>query len=264
MKKIGFMIVPILVILFGGILLPKMLSGGVSMSTLIPVYIGVICFLFLLRPKKGQGKSVQQIKSEVFDDYCQDVFAEHPELEKKFDAALGDAGKNLPKSALNKLQALESQCVTDQQKYAVAMASAQVSRSAQDWKQAIRAYNKAIILNPTDTLAYNIGECHQRMGNLDKAKDSYEFAMELNPESARYPSSLATACVADGDYNTAMDYARDALSIDENYAQALATMAICYGLKDDAPMYRHYTVKAAEAGYKQEKIEATVKALRKR
>lgn len=264
MKKIGFMIIPILVVIAAGLMLPKVMSGAVSMSTLAPVYLGVILFMFLLRPKKGPSKSAQQVLSEVYDDYCKDAFAEHPELEKKFIAAVNDFGKSLPKSALNKLQSLSEECATKQQKYAVAMAAALICRATQDYKHAIREYNKAIVLNPTDTLAYNIGDCQQRLGNLDKAIDSYEFAMELNPESARYPSSIATACVGSGKYDRAIGYAEDALAIDPEYAQALATMAICYGLKDDPVMHKHYSVKAAEAGYKLEKIDATIKALKKR
>lgn len=264
MKKFGFMIVPILVIIFGGMMVPKLMASNVSAPTLVLLSIGLVAILSLFRPKKGPSKSVQQILDEIFDDYCQDAFADHADLEKKFMAALKDVSQNLPKTAHGKLQKLAPQCTSDQQKYAVAKAAALVCRMGQDWKNAIREYNKAIVLNPTDGLAYNIGECHQRIGNLDKARDSYEFAMELNPQAARYPSSLATAYVGDGDYDTAMDYARDALAIDADYAQALATMAICYGMKDDSVMYKHYTVKAAEAGYKQEKIETTVKELKKR
>lgn len=264
MKKIGFMIVPVLVIIFSGMMVPKLLASNVSAPTLVLISIATVVILSLFRPKKGPGKSVQQIMDDVYDDYCRDAFADNADLEKKFQAALKDISQNIPRTAQGKLQKMTPLCTSDRQKYAVAQASALACRMERDWKNAIREYNKAIILNPTDALAYNIGECYQRMGNLDKAKDSYEFAMELNPESARYPSSFATACVGDGDYDTAMDYARDALTLDSNYAQALATMAICYALKDDEPMYRHYTVKAAEAGYKQDKIEATVKALKKR
>lgn len=264
MKKIGFMIIPVFVILFGTIMVPKMVAGTVSASTLVLISIGMITVLSLFRPKKGPTKSAQQVVDEVFDNYCQDAFAGSAELEKKFMAAVNDIGNNLPKASISKLQKLAPQCISDQQKYAVAKASALVYRLTQDWKNAIREYNKALILNPTDILAYNIGECNQRIGNLDKARDSYEFAMELNPENVRYPSSLATAYVGDGDYDTALDYAQDALAIDGTYPQALATMAICYGMKNDPVMYNHYTIKAAEAGYNQDKIENTVKELKKR
>lgn len=264
MKKLFSLIIPVFVILVGTMIVPKMVAGSVNSSTLVLISISMIALLFLFRPKKGAAKSAQQVLEEIIDDYCQDAFNGSEELEKKFLAAVNDIGNNLPKSSLSKLQKLAPQCSSDPQRYAVAKASALVCRLTQDWKGAIREYNRAIVLNPTEELAYNIGECNQRIGKLDKARDSYEFAMELNPNNVRYPSSLATAYVGDGDYDTALDYARDALTIDENYPQALATMAICYGMKNDSVMYRHYTIKAAEAGYNQDKIETTVKELKKR
>ena len=264
MKKIFSMIIPIFVILVGTIIVPRVVAGTVNSSTLIVISMGMIAFLFLFRPKKGATKSTQQVMEDVFDEYCQDAFSGSEDLEKKFMAAIQDVSQNLPKAAISKLQKLAPQCSSDQQKYAVAKASALVYRLTQDWKNAIREYNKALILNPTDILAYNIGECNQRIGNLDKARDSYEFAMELDPNNPQYPSSLGTVCVGEGNYDSAIDYALDALDLDERFSQALATLAICYGVQRNTDMYDKYSRLAVENGYSSEKIETTVKTLRKR
>lgn len=264
MKKFGFLIVPLLVIIMGSAIAPRLLAGGTRPTTLIFVGIGLILFVSMIRPKKAATKSLTQVGSEILDDFCKDAFTDNPALEKKFQAALSDIGNNLPKTAGNKLKKIEAECTTDPQKYALALASARVYQMSQDWKNVIREYNKAIVLHPTAKLAYSIGDCNQRLGNLDKAKDSYEFAMELDPTNPQYPSSLGTVCVGNGDYDDAMDYAQDALDIDSAFPQALATMAICYGVKNDSIMYKHYTDRAGDAGYSQDKIETTVKALRKR
>lgn len=264
MKKIGFLIIPILVILSSSLLVPELLASGTNASTLIMISVGMIAVMFLLRPKKGPSKSAQQVLDDVMDEFSQDAFSGNEALEQKFLSAVKDIGNNLPKSAVSKLQKMAPLCTTDQQKYTVAKASAVVYRLTQDWKNAIREYNKAIILHPTDYLAYNIGECNQRLGNLDKARDSYEFAIELNPNNAQYPSSLGTICVAEGDYDAAIDYAQAALSIDDRFSQALATMSICYGLLNNAQLHKHYLDLAIGAGYKHEKIESTITALKKR
>lgn len=264
MKKFGFLFVPILVILCGTMLVPKLLASGFNSSLLVMISVALIAVMFLSRPKKGPSKSLQQISDEVLDGFCKDAFVGSDDLGKKFMGALNDISRNLPKTAVNKLKKLEPECTTDAQKYAVALASALCYRLSQDYKNVIREYNKAIVLNPTPTLAYNIGECNQRLGNLDKARDSYEFAQELDPTNPQYPSSLGTVCVGDGDYDSAMDYAQDALAMDETFPQALATMAICYGMKNDALMHKHYLNLAMDNGYSQQKIEDTIKALKKR
>lgn len=264
MKRILFMILPILVIATGILIVPRLMAGGTSPITLILIS-GVLMFIMIMsRPKKAVTKSMEQISDELLDDYCANAFDAHDALGKKYEAVLRDIGNNMPKAASAKLKKLESECVTDPQKYAVALAAGKTSYLTKDFKNVIRQYNKAIVLNPTPFLAYSIGDCHQRLGALEKARDSYEFACELDPSNPKYPSSLATAYVGDGMYDDGIAYALDALNLDENYAQALATLAICYGVKDNRMMYDHYRNQAVDNGYSQEKIESTVKALKKR
>ncbi|MBO7251861.1 MAG: hypothetical protein J6V25_04470 [Oscillospiraceae bacterium] len=264
MKKIIFAFLPILIIVAGASIVPGLLSSGIDPKLLVVISIGLVSVLYAMRPKKAAPKSVQQIIDEVLDDYSKDAFASDAALDKSFRATLSDIGNNLPKTALNKLKKLELNCTENPQKYAVAMASAKCYQLSKDFKNVIREYNKAIVLHPTDLLAYRIGDCHQRLGALEKARDSYEFAAELDPNNPQYPSSIGTVCVGEGNYDAAMDYAMDALVIDENFSQALATMAICHGVKRNSAMCDHYTAQAVANGYSQEKIESTIKALIKR
>ena len=263
MKKIGSFL-PVLTILFIAVMGPRLLAGGMNPARLIILGGLMILIVVMIRPMKAATKSLQQIQEEVLDDFCENAFADNEALEKRFLSALSDAGRNMPKSAASKLRKLTDECTTDRQRYAVALASAYTARRNQDWKTVIREYNKAIVLNPSADMAYKIGDAHQRLGNLDKARDSYEFAMELDPANPQYPSSLATACVGDGYYTMAQEYAQDALDLDPNFPQALATMAICYGLQEEPAMYKFYLDKAFDNGYSMDKIESTVKALKKR
>lgn len=263
MKRLGFL-VPLALILISTIVAPRLLAGGASPKSLIFIGLGMILLVMTVRPKKAATKTVMQLEHEILDDFSKDAFEGNNVLGEKFQNALHDAGKNMPKAAASKLQKLASECTTDPQKYAVAMASAHIYRMSQDWKNVIREYNKAIVLHPTGDTAYKLGDCYQRLGRLDKARDSYEFAMELDPENPQYPSSLGTVCVGEGNYTSAIDYAMDALDLDENFSQALATLAICYGVQRNSELYDKYARLAAENGYSTEKIETTVKTLKKR
>lgn len=263
MNKIGFLF-PILFILMFTLITPRVFAGAMSPSTMVLMGGAILVVMMLFRPKKAATKTAQAVADEIMDDFSADAFDGDEVLRKKFYAALSDLGGNMPKGAVSKLQKLAPLCTGKKEQYAVAMATALCWKKQNNHKNAVREYNKAVIIHPSASLAFTIGDCYQRLGELDKARDSYEFAQELEPGNAKYPSCIATTYVGDGNYNAAMDYAAEALDLDETYAQALATMAICHGMQDDALMHRHYLKLAADNGYSQQKILDTVKALKKR
>lgn len=263
MKKLGFL-VPILFVLMFTLITPRILNSQLNPGTMAMLAAGLFVLMMVFKPKKASTKTAQAVAEDLLDDFCSNAFADDEALDKKFQSLLHDIGANMPKSAVNKAGKLEVLCETDAQKYAVAVVCAQAWRNQQKYKEAVREYNKAIVLHPTAGLAANIGDCQQRLGNLSKAKDSYEFACELEPKNPKYLSSLATVHVADGDYETALDIAMDALELDETLSQALATAAICYGLLNDPVMHKQYTQLAVSNGYSEKKIQETVKALKER
>lgn len=263
MKKIGFLF-PVLFILMFTLVTPRVFSGAITPSTMLLISGGLVVVMLLFRPKKAATKTAQAIADEILDEYCSDAFADDEALSRKFYSALNDIGGNMPKSAVSKLEKLETLCSGKKERYAVAVAAGYAWKKQNHFKNASREYNKAVVLYPNAPLAYTIGDCQQRLGYLDKARDSYEFALELDGTNPQYPSSIATTYVGDGDYDTAMDYAADALAIQETFPQALATMAICYGMRDNSLMHKHYLKLAIDNGYKEEKILDTIKALKKR
>lgn len=263
MKKFGFLF-PLLFILLFTLITPRLFSGAISPRVMLLISGALIAVLLLSRPKKAATKSAKAIEEEALDAYCSDVFTGEDELSRKFHGALHDIGANMPKAAVAKLEKLAAQCPGKKEQYAIAMATAYAWKKQNNYKNASREYNKAVVIYPNAPLAYSIGDCQQRLGYLDKARDSYEFAIELDSTNPQYPSSIATTYVGDGDYDTAMDYAADALALQDTFPQALATMAICYGMREDNLMHKHYLNLAMENGYKEEKILDTIKALKKR
>lgn len=264
MKKFGFLLIPIVIFLvFMMISNQLFLSGAVSPTALIVFGAVLMLGLALLRPKTAAPKPPADVEQAVMGDFARDAFADGPQLRNKLFSAMKDYGSNMPKSALGKLAKLAPQCRTDEETYAVAMASALCHIALRNYQEAIPQYNRAIVLNPTSELAVTIGSCHQRLGQLREAKDSYEFALELDPNHVDARSSLATVYVAQGKYETAVEHAMLALKLDEKHASSLATAAICYGVQDEPLLYKHYLKLAVENGYSEEKIIKTVPALKK-
>lgn len=264
MKKFAYFIPVILVVLFSIVGSRLFASGAVSPTTLILITAVIFGVMLLARPKTAAPKPASDIEQKVLGEYAKDAFADQPQLAAKFQSAMKDYSGNMPKSALNKLQKLAPQCTGDKETYAVSMATALCQITVGKHKDAIREYVRALSLNPHSELAVSLGSCYQRLGELDKAKDTYQYALDLDGNNLEARSKLATAYVADGSYQMGLDQALTVLQKDEKDASALATSAICYGLLDEPVLYKRYTDLAVENGYKKDKITNTVDALKKR
>lgn len=264
MKKFAYFIPVILVVLFSIVGSRLFASGAVSPTTLILITAVIFGVMLLVRPKTAAPKPISDIEKKVRGEFAKDAFADKPDLAVKFQAVLKDYSSNMPKAALSKLQKLAPQCSTDEETYAVAVATAMIHTTLGKPKDAIREYVRALNLHPTSETAHALASSYQRIGELDKAIDTYQYAIDLDSGNLEALSALATAYVADGSYRKGLNQAMLVLEKNETNASALATAAICYGLLDDPVMHKRYTELAVENGYKKDKIIQTVDALKKR
>lgn len=264
MKKIGTLFVPIAVFLIVFIFFKQVFGNG-PMNPLVMGGIIVACLLgtSLLRPKKKASSSVDSTFS-LLGDFGKEAFTYDEGLSSQFQSAITDFLNTMPKAATKKLEKLQGQCRTDADTYAVSVALGMIRCYDEEHEAAIKLFNKAFVLHPTAELADAIGSAQQRIGELEDAIDSYELALDLDPEKLDIRAKLATACVADGKFHAAIDQAQQVLDRQEDHASALATIAICHGVLDHDDLYSGYTAKAVEAGYKEEKITTTVPALKKK
>ena len=264
MKKLSFLFPILIFLLFMSLGNRVLTTGTISPSTLIIIAAVGLGMIMLMKPKSKGGKAVSNMEQKARGEFAKDAFADQPKLEAMFMAAVKDYNGNMPKAALSKLTKLAPLCTGEKEIYAVSMATAQCHTLLGKPILAVREYTRALGLYPTAEGAIELGSCHQRLGNLDKARDSYEFALDLEPENLDARAILATTYVADGDYETALDHAQLVLDKNAQHASALATAAICCGLTGDPVMCKHYTTLAVENGYNKKKIEETIAALKKR
>ena len=263
--KILSMLVPILVLLvFMRLGFSVLSSGSVSPLILIAATVIGMLALLLLKPKNKAGKPVSELEKKARGEFAKDAFADDPKLAAMFQAAIKDLSSNLPKAALAKFTKLANLCSDDKEIYAVSLATAQCQLIVGKPLLAIREYTRALTIHPTAEIALELGSCHQRLGNLEKARDSYEYALDLDAGNLEASSRIATTYVADHDFETALEYANRVLDIDETHSSALATAAICHGLLKDSVMCSYYTNQAVENGYSKKKIEETIAVLRKK
>lgn len=263
--KILMMLVPVLMMLVFMKLSTGMLSSGtVNPLVLIGISVFFLVLLLAFRPKNKGTKTASTLEQKARGEFAKDAFAEDPKLETMFQAAIKDVNSNMPKAALKKFEKLAELCTGDKERYAVSMATAQCQILVGKPLPAIREYTRALNIHPTAEVAMELGSCHQRLGNLDKARDSYEYALDLDENNLDAPARIATTYVADHDFQTALTYANRVIDKDENHTSALATAAICHGLLGDSVMCTYYTNLAADNGYSQKKIEETIVTLKRK
>lgn len=181
MKKLGAFLIPIVMFLLLSVLGSRMLtSGTVDITTFGILAIALVLVLLFSRSRKNTTKSTEIVKAELLDAFASDAFSGEEALKQKFDAALADFGKNMPKASLAKLEKLAPLCTGEKEKYAVALATAKVQFRLQKFANAILAYNQALVLHPSGEISVAVGDCYQRLGELEQARDSYEFAIDLD------------------------------------------------------------------------------------
>ncbi len=263
--KFLMMLVPVLMLL----VFMRLSSGIIASGSVNPlVLVGISAFFLVMlmfsRSKNKGSKPVTDLEKKARGEFAKDAFADDPKLGAMFQAAIKDFNSNMPKAAMNKLTKLAGLCTGDKEIYAVAMATAQCLLVDGKPLPAVREYTKALTIHPTAEVAMELGSCHQRLGNLDKARDSYEFALDLDESNLEALSRIATTYVADHEFATALEYANQVIDKDEAHASALATAAICHGLLGDSVMRNYYTNQAVENGYSKNKIEETISTLKKR
>lgn len=264
MKKNGMFIIPVVAVAIFALMNRTMYANGLNLKTILMIGIIPFVLMILIRPKKSGGKVSADTATSLLGDHAKDAFCHDPALSAKFQSAVSDCFRSMPKSAQKKLTELEPHCKNDVDTYAYCVAMGLVKFNLDDYEGAIKLYNKAVVLFPTAQLADSIGSCQQRIGELEKAMDSYEFALDLEPDNLPIRAKLATAYVADGNFEAGIEHAQMVLDQDENNASALATIAICHGVLSNQDLYKGYTAKAVENGYNEQKITNTVTTLKKR
>lgn len=264
MKKLLYFVPLVLLLGFSFLGSRLSASGSIQPKTMVILMAVLVFVLVIFRPKQKSAQApASELESKVRGTFAKDAFADNAQKNSKFQSALKDFSGNMPKSALNKLKKLEPQCETDPEKYALSVATAMVLSNLNKYSEAARQYTSALVLCPSSDISLEQGRCYQRIGELKKARSAYSYALDLNGENREARSALATACVADRDYEAGLEEAQKVLEQDENHASALATAAICCGLMGDPVMGKFYTDKAVANAYSANKIKNTIAALKK-
>ena len=216
----------------------------------------------ILNPSSLRKNSHRKITyMKVYGDFLQNAFADNTRLQRKLYAALDDYNDNRHAAAIKKLTALRGQCQRSADVYAVTVFTALCHDDMNAWSDAIIHYQAALSIRDHSTLHSNMGLCLMRLNRFEEAEAALQRAIRSDETNAAAWCNLASLHLRQGDYEGALQYARQAIDISPKLPQALSFAAICCGLLGDHEQYEHYYRQAVANGYDGQTIKNTVNAL---
>ncbi len=86
-------------------------------------------------------------------------------------------------------------------------------------ESAVELISKAISVNPSRSMYYNLGNALKAQGNLDEAAESYRKALLLQPDYAEAHVNLGNVLQAQGKLDEAVEHYRKALALKPGLAE---------------------------------------------
>lgn len=213
------------------------------------------------KPQQRTRVSKKTAYQTAYSQFIQEPFADDPKLEKQFYNAIHNYSTGSPSKAVESLNKLRSECRNSQEIYSVTVFTALSLYDMGRWQDALSLYDDARKIKDCSTLASNMGLCCNRLGDFSKAAELYKEAIQLDSKNAVAYNNLSALYFAQGEYENALDAAKDALECQENLPQALSAAAICSKLLGNEADYDGYYRRAVAAGYDGATIKKVIKKL---
>lgn len=250
-----------LVILGAGGLLAYQAFVTKNLETSNAVKCGIIiagAVLGMVRPRKSRIVNKKAVYQKAYSEYIDGAFHNDPKLEKVFYNALHNYNRNNYSGAVSKLEMLRKECHNSSDLRAVSIFLGLCMDDMGMYPQAAEHYYNAVQMRPTASVASNLGLCYQRMGKMEDAERFYHHAIAIDPKYAIAYNNLSVLYFRRGEYDKALELAKQAIEIDQCFAQALSTAALCCGLLHDKDGYDWYYRLAISNGYDGRRIVATL------
>lgn len=217
--------------------------------------------LAMFRPNQARVANKKAVYQKAYAEHIQGAFTDDPKLEREFYNAVHDYNRGKPSACLAKLEKLRKRCQRSADLRAVTVFTALCYDDMGLYEPAIAQYEAAISMRTSSSLYSNMGLCLHRMGKNEEAEKNYLLAIHADPQNAFAYNNLSAMFFRGAQYEKALEYARKAIEIDNNFAQALGCACICCGLLDDKEGYEKYYRLAVSNGYDGRQLKATLQRL---
>lgn len=266
MKKLQYVLYVLLIVAIIGLVLYDYLPDQVIDSgtykkggiLLVGAVLGIVKAATRGERSVANKKAVY---SKAYAEFIGTAFSQERKLEKIFYRAIDAFQTGKYQAALAKLEQLLPECQRNEERYAVTVFQGLCFDKLQIADKALVYYEAAQQIRPNSRIASNMGSCYARKGCTEEAVHAYQQAIYLNSKNPVPYNNLAQHLIQEGDYTLAMDYARQALEVDNKMPQALSAMAICSYMTGDTERYERYYRQAVSNGYDGNALKDYIRSL---
>lgn len=187
------------------------------------------------------------------------AFAEDPKKRERLLEAvrLFDEDKN--SAALKLLEELKLDARTRDEIYAVGLFTALCQEGLGLNDAAIATYEAMAEKGAVSSQLYsNLGILYVRSDEVEKARESYMKAIELDPKNPLRHSNMANLMLRLGEYDGAAQAAANAIELNPSQYQAWTVLAVVAAIQGDAERSEKCIRKAVECGQEEEALRRAI------
>lgn len=221
-----------------------------------------LCLAGLVR-MKGPGRYSLKFYDAQFNEILRDAFTAQPFWRNKLLCAVRLYNENKLKKAIKYLSELKPLCQTGADHYAVNLFTALGLTDMHLYDQAEHVYRQLINMNLEDSRVYsNMGQVQMRTGNVEKALQSYERALEYDSGNAFAYNNIAQAHFQMYKFSEAIPFALKALEINPKMHQSASLLTVIYALEDNKTESDKYFHIAVCSGVNPQELQQTIEFFR--
>jgi tetratricopeptide (TPR) repeat protein len=117
-----------------------------------------------------------------------------------------------------------------------------------EWDKAVAQYERALALNPTDTLAYwGLGQVYQAQDKSQEARDAYRQALAASPDNVWARHSLAGLYAQEGQMEEAITLIQTGIQLSPDYLASFEVLGDLYRMQGKADQAFGQYAKAIES-----------------
>lgn len=223
--------------------------------------VGVfIRFVSGLRGSSGRASVRLEKYEAVLSDVLEDSFSDRSALRKKLLKAVRYVYENRPDKGLTILLALRDEAKTPREQSCLLYFIAKCYDAMALPQKAEDALQELLRANPRNGRACNnLANIYASRGDLTLALHYYDAAAAIDAEAWEPALNSAVLCFEHEEYDTAVNYAEQALEREPHIPAALGLLCVIWAIKGDEEKRDRYFRQAVAAGFDADGLLDTVR-----
>lgn len=212
------------------------------------ILLATIVLVFL---RKNSGfsdtRAIKKAYKRAYGELIGNAFEGKPAQEKVFYAALHNLNNNKPNAALDKLEDLQAECESADERFALAFFSGMCCDDLEQYESSVKHYERAAGFKRIISPLINAGFGYSELGEFGRALECLQRAVDIKPDAVAY-NNISQIYIELQDYEKALEYAKLSIELNAAREDSLSAAAICHAMLGHDDEYKEYLRRFVSAG----------------